>query len=179
MTKTDLFRVVIKIFGLYCFINALFQLLPSVSVTWGFDSFNFVFNLIYLLVMGLIAALFLSQTDRLIKLFKLEKGFDSTTIDVRNLNAHGLIKFGLVIIGLFMIVENLAPFINFCYWAFKKQVSANGLDEIGGSILDQYIDYNWWITSGLNILIGIVVTTNYKRISKLFVEKEKNIGDTN
>lgn len=131
-----------------------------------------------MLVMGFMAFLFLSQTDKLIKLFRLQKGFDSPTIEIRNLNTDGLIKFGLVIIGIFMIVENLAPFIIFCYWAFKKQVSANGLDEIEGVIFHQYIDYNWWITSGLNILIGIVITTYNKQISKLFVEKEKKISNT-
>jgi len=174
MTKTDLFRVVIKIFGIYCFMNAMFRLLPSISFSNGFDSFNFTFNLIYMVIMGLISLLFLSQTDRLINVFRLERGFDSKDINIKNLSENGLFKFGIIIIGLLMIADNIAPFLNFCYLGFKKQVSANGLDDISGAIFSQYIDYNWWITSGLNILIGLIILTNYKRISKLFVKTEKN-----
>ncbi|WP_300022777.1 hypothetical protein [uncultured Maribacter sp.] len=63
-----------------------------------------------------------------------------------------------------MIADNIAPFLNFCYLGLKKQVSSNGSEEISGAILEFYIDYNWWITSGLNVLIGIIILTNYKRI---------------
>lgn len=72
-----------------------------------------------------------------------------------------------------MVVNNISQFLNFCYLAFKNQVSANGLNEIDGMMFNQQIDYNWWIISGLNVLIGIIILTNYKLISKLFIEKEK------
>lgn len=176
MTKTDFFRVVIKIFGIYCFINTLLQLVPSLSITWGFDSFTFVYNSVYILAMVLIAALLLFRTDILIKLFRIDKGFDNDKIETRDLNSQGLFKFGLITIGLFMIVNNIAQFLNYCYLAFKKQVSAYGLGEIEGAMLDQHLDYNWWVSSGLNVLIGIIILTNYKRISKQFVKKEKNAG---
>ncbi len=80
MTKIDLFRVIIKIFGIYCLMKAMFRLLPSGPVLDGFDSFSFIFNLIYMIVMGLISLLFLSQTDRLIKFFRLEKGLIRRTL---------------------------------------------------------------------------------------------------
>ncbi|MGX1929438.1 hypothetical protein [Flagellimonas sp. 2504JD4-2] len=176
MTKTDFFRVVIKIFGIYCFIQALFQLLPNISFSGSFASFSFTFNLIYLIVMGIITFLLLFRTDRLIKLFRLEKGFDTPTIDTKNLSSDGLFKFGIIIIGLLMISNNISSFVNYCYLAFKKQVSANGLDEVSGSILNQYLDYNWWIISGLNVLIGVILLVNYKRISKLLVKNEEKVG---
>ncbi len=154
----------------------MFRLLPSISFSSGFDSFSFIFNLIYMIVMGLIALLFLSQTDRLIKLFRLKRGFDSQEISIKNLNEDRLFQFGIIIIGLLMIADNIAPFLNFCYLKFKEQVSAKGLDEISGAILSQYIDYNWWVTSGLNCLVGIIILTNNKRISKLFVKTKKNVG---
>jgi hypothetical protein len=175
MTTTDLFRVIIKIFGIYCFTTLIYRLQPRMSVTYAFVFSDFIINLIYLVVMGLIVFLFLSQTDRLIKLFRLNKGFDSQIIDMKNLNEVGLFKFGLVIIGLLMIVDNIAPFLNFCYLEFKKQVSTNGLDESSGINLSLFIDYNRWFTYGLNILIGIVFLTNNNRISKLLMKKGKNV----
>ncbi|WP_420602336.1 hypothetical protein [Flagellimonas sp.] len=177
MTKTDLFRVIIKIFGIYCFIDVLFQLLPSISFSGGFDAFSFTFNLIYMIVMGLIAFLLLFQTDRLVKLFRLEKGFDTPTIDAKHLSANGLFKLGLIVMGLLMIADNIAPFLNFCYLIFKEQVSADGLTGANNMALHQHLYFNRWVVCGLNVLVGIIILTNYKWISKLFLKNEKKLGD--
>ena len=176
MTKTDLFRVIIKIFGIYCFIDAIFQMIPNLSYSGGFYAMSLKVSLIYLLVTGLIAYFLLFHTDRIIKFLRLEKGFDSDNIDIGNLKNDGLFKFALIFIGLLLVVDNIAQFLNFCYLAFKKQVSANGLDEIDGFMLEQQLDYNWWIVSALNVLLGIIILNNYNRIAKLFLGKEKNVG---
>ncbi|WP_425235405.1 hypothetical protein [Ulvibacterium sp.] len=94
MTKTDLFRVVIKTLGIYCFVNSLFQLIPNMSFLDGFYSFSLRVSLIYLVITLLIAYVLLFQTDRLIKLFRLEKGFDEDGIETGNLNENGLFKVG-------------------------------------------------------------------------------------
>lgn len=178
MTKTDLFRAIIKIFGIYCFIEALFRLIPNISLSGGFYSFSLMVSLVYLLITVVIAFVLLFGTDRIIKLFRLEKGFDTQNIDTKNLNEEGLLKLGLIFIGLLMIADNIAQFLNYCYLVFKKQISANGLGEIDGLMLDQQLDYNWWVVSGLNVLIGVIIVINYKRISQLFTAKENNIGDS-
>ncbi|MBW8242447.1 hypothetical protein K1F50_06505 [Muricauda oceani] len=173
MSKTDFFRIIIKMFGLYCFIEALFQFTPNLSVSWGFDSARLVISLISLLSTLIVAYLLLFQTNRLIKFLRLGKGYDSEHIETKDLNKKGLFNLGLIMIGLLMIVDNIAQFLNFCYLAFKKQVSSNGLDEIEGAMLYQQLDYNWWIISGLNVLFGIIILINYKQISKLLIGKEK------
>ena len=176
MTKTDLFRVIIKIFGIYCFIDALFQMIPNLSYSGGFYSMSLKVSLIFLLVTGLIAYFLLFHTDRIIKFLQLDRGFDFDNIDIGNLKSDGLFKFALIFIGLLLVVDNVGQFLNFCYLAFKKQVSSTGLDEIDGFMLEQQLDYNWWIVSALNVVMGIIILTNYKRIAKLFVKKEKNVG---
>ena len=176
MTKTDLFRVIIKIFGIYCFIDALFQMIPNLSYSGGFYSMSLKVSLIFLLVTGLIAYFLLFHTDRIIKFLQLDRGFDFDNIGIGNLKSDGLFKFALIFIGLLLVVDNVGQFLNFCYLAFKKQVSSTGLDEIDGFMLEQQLDYNWWIVSALNVVMGIIILTNYKRIAKLFVKKEKNVG---
>ena len=173
MMKTDLFRVVIKIFGIYCFINFLFQLIPTYSVSWGFDSFNFFFSLIQFVTMGLITFLLLFKTDTLIKVFRIDKGFDNKVIVTKDVNAKGIFKFALIIIGLSMIVDNISQLLTFCYLAFKNQISVLGIAQTEDAVLNQYLDYNRWITSGLNVLIGIIILTNFKWISELFMKQEK------
>ncbi|WP_405397526.1 hypothetical protein [Maribacter sp. Asnod2-G09] len=176
MTTTDLFRVIIKIFGIYCFTTLIYGLQPRMTVNFGFDFFEFIISIIYLVVMGLIVFFFLFKTDRLIKLFRLSKGFDSQIIDIKNLNEVGLFKFGIIIIGLLMIVDNIAPFLNYCFLEFKKQVWTNKMDESSGINLGLFIDYNRWFTYGLNIFIGIIFLIANNRISKLLMKKGKNVG---
>ncbi|WP_189362827.1 hypothetical protein [Algibacter mikhailovii] len=176
MTKTDLFRVIIKIFGIYCFIDAIFQMIPNLSYSGGFYSISLKVSLIFILVTGLIAYFLLFHTDRIIKFLRLDRGFDSDNIDIGSLKNDGLFKFALIFIGLLLVVDNIPQFLNFCYLAFKKQVSSTGLDEVDGFMLEQQLDYNWWIVSALNVLMGIIILTNYRRIANLFLKKEKNVG---
>ncbi len=176
MTITDLFRVIIKIFGIYCFTTLIYRLQPRMTVNFGFDLFEFIISIIHLVLMGLIVFFFLFKTDRLIKLFRLSKGFDSQIIDMKNLNEVGLFKFGIIIIGLLMIVDNIAPFLNYCFLEFKKQVWTNKMDESSRIILNLFIDYNRWFTCGFNIFIGAIFLTNNNRISKLLMKKGKNVG---
>lgn len=173
MTTKDFFRFIIKTFGIYCFINGLFALLPNMSYSDGFFSFSLVVNLIYIVVLSLIAYLLIFQTDGIIKLFRLNKGFDNDKIETKDLNTEGLLKLGIIIVGLILIVNNLAQFLDFCYLAFKKQVSWNGLGENEGSLFGRSVDYGWWVITGMNIVIGFIMLTNYKRIAKWFSEKEK------
>lgn len=93
MTKTDFFRLIIKGFGTYCFINALFTLIPNMSYSGSFFSMSVKFNSVYILIISFIAYLLISQTNRIIKLLKLDKGYDSDIIEIKNLNTTGLLKF--------------------------------------------------------------------------------------
>lgn len=171
MTKTDLFRVVIKLFGIYSFINALFQLIPNVSYSRELYKFNLVTNTIFLIFSFLISYFLLFKTNNIVKILRLEKGFDNNNIELKNLSADVIFKFALIFTGILFIVNNLAQFIDFCYLAFKEQVSSNGLNEIDGAMLEQQLDYHWGLISGLNILIGFIFLTNYKWICKLFMKK--------
>lgn len=176
MTTTDFFRLIIKTFGVYCFIDGLFTLIPNMSYSGGFSSFTIAINTVYLIIISVITYILLFQTDGLIKLFKLEKGFDNENIDIKEFKSVGLFKFAIIIIGLVLITNNIGQFLEYCYLAFKKEISAGGLGESEGSLLSQSLDYGWWAVTGINILIGVLLLTNYKRIAILFVEKEKNVG---
>lgn len=72
-----------------------------------------------------------------------------------------------------MIVDNISQLLTFCYLAFKNQISVLGIAQTEDAVLNQYLDYNRWITSGLNVLIGIIILTNFKWISELFMKQEK------
>ena len=172
MTKTDAFRLIIKSLGIYCFIDFLFTLVPNISYSVELWDVSLTVNTIYLIVIFLITYLLLFQTERIIKVFRLAKGFDNEEIEIK-VKIKDLYKLAIVIIGLLLIVDNIASFLNYCYLAFKKEVSATGLADIEGAMHDQFIDYNWWVMNGLNVLIGTVIILNHEKLASLFIKKEE------
>ena len=82
MTKTDFFRIVIKLLGLYSLIITLFNIL-STDVYYVFLEFDFF---LFFWVFGVVAFilflyfLIIRNTDVIIKLLKLNKGFDDDHI---------------------------------------------------------------------------------------------------
>ncbi|WP_437370607.1 hypothetical protein [Maribacter litoralis] len=120
MTITDLFRVVIKIIGIYSLSKTMNRLLPRFSVLDGANTFTLIFDVIYMSLLALIVFVFLFQTNRVIKFFRIDRGFDSKVINLKNLNEVGLFKIGILLIGLLLITDNSASFLTFCYLELKK-----------------------------------------------------------
>ena len=171
MIITDAFRLIIKSLGVYCFIDGLFTLVPSITYSENLWGLSLAVNAIYFVVIVLITYLLLFQTDWIIKMFRLIKGFDEQEIEI-GVKVDDLYNLAIVVIGMLLIVNNLASFLNYCYLAFKKEVSATGLEEIEGAMHDQFIDYNWWVISGLNVLFGIIILLNYRKLASLFIKEE-------
>ncbi|MET1259834.1 hypothetical protein ABV409_10840 [Flagellimonas sp. DF-77] len=167
MTVTDLFRLLIKSLGLYSLIEVVSHfLLPQMTVNWGFDALGLAFFLIYFLLWMALSFLLLFKTDKLIRWLRLDRGFDSKSVDMAGLDAETLFRFGLFVVGLLLIADNIAPFVNFCYLAFKAEVSGNGLDQAAAVVLEQYVDWGWWMRSGLGLLFGTLVVFNTKWLAR-------------
>lgn len=180
MTKKDLFRLIIKIFGLYFVISTPFSILPMIieSLTSQFDSnvpFDYV-GLIWLMVnMACIILLFvflIYKPDIIVKWLKLDRGFDDDRIDFQNFNTANILKLAVIVIGGLLLIHNIPTFLCKTWFAFKSSVGSNFNNDnaihFGG--LRDYL--NWGI-SFINIVIGYLLVTNYTFVSKLL--KEKNV----
>ena len=169
MTKKDLFILIIKVFGLYSLINALFSVLPnniafviqyidSIGVIWIFSTVVIVIGLFYFLII---------KSEKISNILKLENGFDDERIDFGNLKSIDILKLAVLIIGGFLFIENLPVFLSNTLFAFKSSIPT-GFDtayENQGILKYQRIeDYVHWITGGLKILIGYLLMSNYKKI---------------
>ncbi|MEL7269474.1 MAG: hypothetical protein AAGL34_07870 [Bacteroidota bacterium] len=171
MTTTDFFRLIIKTFGVYCFVQALFSFLPGFSMTDTMFFTSIVINFTYILIFLIMAYLLLFQTNRFIKFLRLDKGFDNNTIDVKHMNAAILLKIAILILGLVLIANNLGQFLEYCFLAFKKEISAEGLDAGQTGMLEYSIDSGWWGVTGLNVLIGLLLILNHRGVAKLLSPK--------
>ena len=160
MTKRDFLTLAIKLFGLFALINSLFSALPSnisyagmidfdlVSLAWISGTVLIIFGLFFLLVF---------KAHWIVKGLQLDKGFEEDYIHLAN--AGSVIKVGTFIIGGWFLLSNIPPFLSHAFFAFKGK--AIGADY--GSM-----DTFRWVVSGLNILIGYLLLTNFSAIGKFF-----------
>ena len=179
MTKRDFFRILIKVFGLYSLILTVFYFFPAnISyVTFEIRPINFLWVFIAVLIPILIYILLIRKADVIIDALKIDKGFDSENIELGNFNSEKLIYLALIIIGAFLIIDNLSIFLQYTYLAFKKEVTARGLNFMEEMNFGDSIDYFNWAFSGMNIILGYIILTNYVRITKWLNRNANNNND--
>ena len=178
MTKRDFFRIIIKLFGLYALILTVFTYIPSnlSYVTFQFEPIILLWIFGAAALTGLIYILLIRKTDLIINFLKIDKGFDDDRIEFGNFNSQQIMKLALIIIGGFLIIDYLPDFLQYTYLAFKKEVSPSGLNQLEKFSFGKTKDYFDWVISGMNLIVGYVLLTNYDRITKWIDGKEKNVG---
>src|SRR5690606_17245056 len=125
MLNRDFFRILIKIIGLYFFIEVIFIVIPSQISFVGFDSefSGKIGTIIYIFITVLLSVAILyfliKFPDKIINLFQLDKGFDNDQISITNFNAYNILTISLVVIGGFLIIENVTTLISLLYQEFK------------------------------------------------------------
>ena len=167
MTKKDFFRIIIKLFGLYWLISALFSAGQFYFLSF-MPGFTFPVILMAILIFMVLIILFymlIIRTDVLLNWLKLDQGFDNDIIEFKNIDLDTVLKLGVIIIGGTLILDNIAVFLNQSYLAFKVH-TATAADLIG---LNGYSTYHWAV-SITKILLGYILLTNYPAISKFLLK---------
>ena len=166
MTKRDFFRLIIKIFGLYSGIVAVFTVIPNniSNILMQFDTTVALFIIGTTLVIILFFLILIFKADLIIDILKLDKGFDDDTIQFENLNSESVVKIAIFLIGGFLIIDYLPSFLQYTYQAFKSKVQ-------NSEYLNTPVNSFHWIVSGINLLLGYLLITNYKVIANYFTKK--------
>ncbi len=166
MLNRDFFRILIKIIGLYFFIEVIFSVIPSQISFLGFDSefSGKIGTLIYIFITVLLSIAILyfliRFPDKIINLFRLDKGFENDKIGINNFDAKNILTIGLFIIGGFLIIENITTLISLLYQEFK--MSNNPMFPRNPN---NYLNLS---VSLLNLILGITLITFRKNISEYF-----------
>jgi hypothetical protein len=174
MTKKDLFRLIIKIFGLYSIITTIFSALPS-NISWvitQIDITGFIWLIGTVIVIILLFMFLVYKPDKIIGWLKLDRGFDNDTIDFQNFNSENILKLAVIVIGGILLLKNIPAFLSHTLFAFKSSVQtdfeSNRIIKNG-----ELKDYIYWLTSSLNIVIGYLMLTNYNYISRILKKKNE------
>jgi len=167
MTKKDFFILIIKLFGLYSIITALFLTLPQ-NISFLVNDFRISAIIYVTVVLVIVVGLFILlifKTPYLVKLLKLEKGFDNDYLEFGNLTSPEIVKIATFIIGGFLIIHNIPIFINQTISAFRSSLLLMTITP----------NYKWsWLVTGLNILIGYLLITNLNFVVRLLKISNKN-----
>ena len=164
MTKKDLFVLLIKIFGLFSAVTSLFSVLPN-NIMFALNCVDLISIAWVIIAIAVVLGLFLIlifKANKIVELLKLDRGFEEERIDLGNLSSTVIIKIGTFVIGGFLIIDNVPGFLSHTLWSFKK--------EIMGMEFTAKDKFNWAV-SGLNLLIGYLLLTNYRFVGKLFKDK--------
>lgn len=179
MTKKDLFRLIIKIFGLYSIITTIFSALPS-NISWVIMQIDLVGIIWIIGTVAVIVLLFMFlvyRPDKIIGWLKLDRGFDNDTIEFQNFNSENILKLAVIVIGGTLLLKNIPAFLSHTLFAFKSSVQtdfeSNRIIKYG-----ELKDYIYWLTSFLNIVIGYLMLTNYSYISRI-LKKKNDKNDNN
>jgi hypothetical protein len=167
MTKRDFFRILIKLFGLYSLVISLFTFVPqNISNLYIYkEELSFLFVIIgsFLLLIALFLFL-LFQTDWIIDKLNLTANFDDDQIILGNLNTNSIYTFSIILIGGFMMIDNVPILLMDLINEFKLRIS-------NYSIPNHDTNYFWFAVNFLNVIIGYLLVTNCKLIAK-FLDKK-------
>ena len=165
MTKRDFFILLIKTFGLFSVVTSLFSVLPS-NISYAImdlDAVSIIWVLVSVIIVIGLFVLLVFKSDKVVSLLRLDKGFDDDRIDLGNLNSKGILKLAIIIIAGLLILDNVPGFLSHAFFALKADV--NGMNY-------ESTDNFWWAVSGINLIIGFLLLTNYNGVSKLLIKAE-------
>ena len=163
MTNRDFFRLMIKLFGLYQFLLLIFTFLPS-NLQLIFNDFFSMSSIISIVLITLfiiaVYYVFVKNPDLIISFFKLDRGFDKNEITVNNLNSDTILKIGMVLIGGFLIVDNLGYFISSFITYFKISYMKENFESLK--------NFEALILGGVNLISGFCLIIYRKQIAGKF-----------
>ena len=172
MTKKDFFRIVLRILGLYFLAMVVFNYLPSIVVF--FHSLPVLSLILAIVVVSLFAYIFMLlifKPDPIIKILKLDKGFDDDVLSVRHIEFVNLLKIAIIATGLFLIISHLPTFLTHLLFLLKLVVKNRSeiTDQVESTLLTDYLS---WGIKILSLMVGYLMITNYSAIARFIIKKD-------
>jgi hypothetical protein len=165
MSNHNLFLAIVKIVGLYLFLGQLVQVFNLWQlITLNGDILYLMANATAHLVVLIVLALAVANADILIRLLKLEKGFDAPILETASISDQKLVGLGCIFIGGTMLIYPLAAFLEIGIILFQNSL--------------HYTPSPWYELSNftrdaIEIGIGILLIAYRKHLAHFLVAREK------
>lgn len=168
MTKKDFFRIIIKIAGIYWMVTTMYSQLPYLfSSIFSKSDYSLIpYSIGFFLICFALFITLVFYTDKIIRLLKLDSGFDEERIEFSNFNIVNVLKLALIIVGCMLIINNIPTCIVQSYYYIKINLSTNLADSFGYTYQNGY----QWVLSVFNLILGYILLTNYPGLSKFILK---------
>ena len=172
MTKKDFFRIIIKLFAIYYFMNVLFNipliLYPLTTMT-KFNLQEVLVTSSLFLLMFIWLFIFIRYTDLIILLLKLDKYFDDEHIVIGNFNTFKWAQFALILLGGFLIINNLSEVLFQIGKYLQRKMSNQNIHDFNSYTTVKLI------IRVLNLLIGYILIINNSSIARFLIQSKKDL----
>ena len=159
MTKTDLFRILIKVFGLYSIVITVFSVIPTI---FGYpiyieEALVWVLGSVFISATLFIAlfVLLIFKADILIDWLGLSKGFDSDSFSAPYLNDKTIFKLAILIIGGITVLDSFPVFIDQSLTALQPQTGISENIDAGGF---------YWVSTALKLGMGLYLIFHFQQV---------------
>ena len=159
--------ILIKIIGLWVLFTCI-SIIPQFATTLSFTNGSLNTEsllMIWLILFGeifiyiLIIRVFIFKTNWIIEKLKLENNFTEERIDL-NIKSTTVLTIAIIIIGGIILVDSLPSFFSRLFDFFQQK-----------NLLKDYRDTSWLIYYFIKIIIGYLLLTNGKVLTR-YIEKE-------
>lgn len=163
MKTIEIYRLLIKILGLYFLVTIISAILSPISaMILGGTIVQFVWPIIIQIVFAAIVFwLFFIKTDWILRFMRVDNEHSEDLIDFKDAKKDTIWDFAVVIVGGFLLVKHLPIFLSNLIYLFQ---TLSGQNEVTASYVT-----DMKIRSAINLLgivIGYLMITNRQRISR-------------
>ena len=172
MQPKDLYSIIIKVFGLFLFKDILFSipyiitplifLLDTNSETQGIASL--IFSLAILSIYILVAYIFNFKSESVLKLLKLDDDFltENMSLDISSKN---VVTISLILLGGYILIDEIPNFLSGILKYYQETQIKFAAQKPSVSTL---------VTSGIKIIIALLILGERKRIIEAIIKKPKS-----
>ena len=176
MKATDLFIVILKVFGIYL-IKDIFLTIPPLLYETGklwqlsetYSILSFMLYLLLLAVRVLIVYLLLFKTEYLVAKLQLTRGLSEEPIRT-NMHRSSLYTIAIICTGVIVLVFAIPDLIYELYQWYEY------LDSRKRYITDYSFDFGGLLTSIARVIVGLLLLGNQKQLVNFIELRQRQAG---
>lgn len=115
MLYRDFFKLVIKVVGFMCFIKTIYQMLPIIISYSEMEKGGVISVFSFVILCLLVLYFMIKFPSKIVDFFGLDKGFQNESLGIKKLAPKDIILLSAVIIGGFLVVNNIAKLLPMLY----------------------------------------------------------------
>jgi hypothetical protein len=176
MSPRTLFIIVLRILGILVIKEIIYAIPQLVSTVISFFTDSPMLGFLMVIVSLLTFALYLwlaytlvYKADRLVTKFALTENFSEPVLDL-NFSTNTVLRIAIIVTGMVVLIDEVPEFCRLFYRTLQQR-------EI--SILYSTTESDWspLVSSGVKIILGLLLIGERKRILEMFYKTPNNLGE--